>query len=226
MFQLPKKSMLEDTSFMNIAKSLGFGYVTMNRNYKAWLYVWCLWASQPKKRMRVLEAGPGGKGAILKYCLRSGCETHAADIKKMQEKLKPIRGLRYHKIDLTKTKFPSGYFDIVYCVSVVEHMSPPVRGKFFKESARILIKGGNMYLTTLCDQKVHGDKQNLEILNGQAYMVPMKSIIDPIIGLKSIKAGNFTEHPSWDDSSIFWKKRGGKTNKKRWTEYCAIYEKV
>ncbi len=56
-------------------------------------------------------------------------------------------GVTYVRADLTKIPFPAETFDVVTCVSVLEHMPPPARTSGLTEMARVLRPGGRLILT-------------------------------------------------------------------------------
>ena len=227
MFQFPLKELVKDEKFKSIMNEMDWNVSKiLNGNYKLWLYTWCLWASNPQKNMSILEAGPGGKGGILRYCSNRGCILNAVDLRKLHKNLKSIKNLHYYNNDLTSTGLKDNLFDIIYCVSVIEHMKPKVRNGFFKEMSRILKVGGKMYLTTVEKQLVHDGSENIAMKGGLIYPVPMNEILKEKEHLKLIKAGDFTDHPEYKRPDIFWKIGGGKNQKKTWTEYCSILEKI
>jgi len=56
-------------------------------------------------------------------------------------------GVDYRHGDLTALSFPAGSFDVVSCISVLEHMPPETRAKGVREMARVLKPGGQLLLT-------------------------------------------------------------------------------
>jgi len=227
MFQFPLKELVNNEKFKLIMEEMEWSVEKIiNGNYKLWLYIWCLWASNPQKNMNILDAGPGGKGAMLRYCSKRGCNVNAVDLRSLSKNLKSIDNLHYYKRDLTNTGIHDNTFDIIYCVSVIEHMEPQIREKFFVEMTRLLKVGGRMYLTTVEKQLVHDGSMNIAINKGLIYQVSMKEIGKDKKNLKMIKAGDFMDHPEYKRSDIFWKIGGGRGQNKTWTEYCSIFEKV
>lgn len=55
--------------------------------------------------------------------------------------------VKYQKGDLTKLPYPDEYFDVVSCVSVLEHMSRSAQIKGIREMARVLRKKGRLLIT-------------------------------------------------------------------------------
>ena len=209
---------------MTVANSMKLSQENMVSNYKGWLYVWCVWSSQPKKGMRILDAGPGGKFFILKNCSEIGCDTHAIDLKKKSKKLKAVKNLKYISGNLFSTGYPSSYFDVIYNVSVLEHIELKNRGKFFKEMERILKPSGKLYVTTVDSQRVLTGV-NEELKNGMYIPVPLEYMAKPKGSLFPIKTGDFIKSPSWEDNNVIWARHGGRKKNKQWTEFCTILEK-
>jgi SAM-dependent methyltransferase len=56
-------------------------------------------------------------------------------------------GVAYQRGDLTRLPFPDAAFDVVTCVSVLEHMPVTVRVTGLREMARVLRPGGRLILT-------------------------------------------------------------------------------
>jgi cyclopropane fatty-acyl-phospholipid synthase-like methyltransferase len=151
----------------------------------------------------ILEAAPGGKHFILKYLSDEiGCKIYATDLVKRKRKLNVVNNLNYTQGDLTKTVYKSNFFDVVYCISVVEHMTEKVRKEYYNEVVRILKPGGKLILSTLEDQKIFGEGPNEAILAGDIYFIP-KETFKNIPGLKLEKTGDYLKHPEFNDESIF-----------------------
>lgn len=55
--------------------------------------------------------------------------------------------VNYQNGDLTNLPFQDEYFDVVSCVSVLEHLLPEDRIKGIKEMARVVKKGGKLIIT-------------------------------------------------------------------------------
>lgn len=54
-------------------------------------------------------------------------------------------GVRYEHGDITNLKFAKGFFDYIACLSVIEHGVDV--GKFFKEMARVVSRGGYLFVS-------------------------------------------------------------------------------
>ena len=98
------------------------------------------------KNSRVLDVGSADYGVILPWLELYGFNSlYGCDIA-FEEDFR--RGaIRYSKQDLQNTNFPSGYFDFITSLSVIEHGVN--LDSYFKEMGRILKKGG--YLLTSTD---------------------------------------------------------------------------
>lgn len=55
--------------------------------------------------------------------------------------------VEYMRADLTRLPFPDASFDLVSCISVLEHMPPDTRTRGVREMARVLKPGGQLLLT-------------------------------------------------------------------------------
>ncbi len=62
-------------------------------------------------------------------------------------KLLKTYGVNYYNGDFTKLSYGDGHFDLVTCVSVLEHMTPDDRTRGIKEMARVVKKGGKFIIT-------------------------------------------------------------------------------
>lgn len=56
-------------------------------------------------------------------------------------------GVDYVKGDMTRLQFPSDHFDVVTCVSVLEHLPVELQGKALASMARVVRRGGRLVLT-------------------------------------------------------------------------------
>jgi len=57
-----------------------------------------------------------------------------------------LGGMKYMPCDITQTKFPAGYFDVITCISVIEHGVDSEA--YFREMSRILKPGGELLTST------------------------------------------------------------------------------
>ena len=92
------------------------------------------------------------------YMARMGYKVTAIDINKRLlprwclSKLQLHTNVKYRFANMERTKFPSGSFDCITSVSVLEHMQDPLCS--LRESARLLKPGGFLLLT--CDMVIPG----------------------------------------------------------------------
>lgn len=99
------------------------------------------------KRARILELG-FGRGVMLRQFLDAGHEIHGIEAGMLDVDIDPLvrdRGTlhfgRAEDIDL-----PRDYFDLIYAVHVIEHLSDPQR--VFDSLATALAPGGGFYFVT------------------------------------------------------------------------------
>jgi SAM-dependent methyltransferase len=99
------------------------------------------------KRSRILELG-FGRGVMLRRFLDDGHEIHGIEAGMLDVDIDPLvreRGTlhlgRAEDVDL-----PRDYFDLVYAVHVIEHLSDPQR--VFDKLATALAPGGRFYFVT------------------------------------------------------------------------------
>ncbi len=94
---------------------------------------------------KILDAGGEMNSLILLWLYQLGysnlkCMNLLFNKRKKRGKIEYIPG------DLTKTHFPNNFFDIITCISVIEHGVEET--KYFKEMNRILKKGGLLITST------------------------------------------------------------------------------
>lgn len=108
------------------------------------------------KSIRILDMGCGGSN-ILRYCyVNKFKKIYGIDLTiHFQDRWQQLMywknnhfHLPYHlsSQDITKSNFPDNFFDILICLSVIEHNVSP--HDFFKECARLLRKHGTLFLST------------------------------------------------------------------------------
>jgi SAM-dependent methyltransferase len=92
----------------------------------------------------VLDAGSGGKSAILRWLtLLDYKSLHACDIRPAGN---PFPNVHFQVQDLTKTNYKAASFKAIACVSVIEHGVP--LDAFVAEMARLLQPGGVLAVST------------------------------------------------------------------------------
>lgn len=141
---------------------------------RKWEYPWAVLNADLQAGMRVLDVGSGGSPFPL-YLGMSGCECYAADPSLDQGKSKenwrrrflfflriatswgiPPRLHKRSKCSLPVTycsdsiqelSFPDGFFDRVFCLSVVEHIPKAEWSLCILQLARVVKPGGRLVLT-------------------------------------------------------------------------------
>ena len=158
------------------------------------------------KSAEILDAGGQITSLILHWLYQYGygnlkCLNLIFDKKMKRGKIEFIPG------DLTNTDFPDNYFDVITCISVIEHGVN--EEKYFEEMNRILKKGG--LLITSTDYW----ENKLDVLNKFAYNNPVfiydKNSIQNLVN-KANNNGFRLFGPEIDfscqDKVVFWKKIG------------------
>lgn len=110
-------------------------------------------AANIKKKSKVIDIGAG---TCPYKSLFVDCEYFSHDFKKYQgEKLGGTK--EYAKIDIesdiVSIPVEDGYFDVVICTEVLEHVPEPI--KAINEMSRILKKGGTLFLTAPLGSGLH-----------------------------------------------------------------------
>lgn len=99
---------------------------------------------------RVLDAGCGFEPRVHvmpEIAARLGWQVDALDLRL------PMHGMIDHPLitrnvgDLTATEYEAETFDVVLCISVIEHLASEDRVKFWTEAARVLKPGGVLVVT-------------------------------------------------------------------------------
>lgn len=112
-----------------------------------------------EKNARILDIGCGeSASSVLRFCHKKGyknlvgidlsipIEDRLIQLQLMM-KNKSIRPpYKLVKGDATKTNFPNNFFDLIVCVSVIEHGVNI--NSFFKEASRLLKSHGTLYIST------------------------------------------------------------------------------
>jgi 2-polyprenyl-3-methyl-5-hydroxy-6-metoxy-1,4-benzoquinol methylase len=123
-------------------------------------------------RARVLDAGATQYSRLLPWLYLYGFRRlHGIDL--TYEGEFQVGPIRYARMDLTRTSFRSGWFDVIACLSVIEHGVPV--DEFLRESARLLRPGG--LLITSTDFWAEG----VETTGLEAYGAPVKIFTAPEI---------------------------------------------
>jgi 2-polyprenyl-3-methyl-5-hydroxy-6-metoxy-1,4-benzoquinol methylase len=134
---------------------------------KLWENAWILTHADVKPESRILDAG--GASTIFSFYLASkGCEVCVIDSDWLKQgiienatavacamnwNMKVISG------DITKPfPYPPDYFDSVFCICVLEHLSSPQRRQAMRNLSACLKPGGLIGLTIDYDIERGGDK--------------------------------------------------------------------
>jgi len=138
---------------------------------REWEYPWAVINSEVKKEDNVLDCGCGG-APLLPYlverfeCFGYGIDLKYGDLMKDYNRVidtsKSMATLRHFVVDpslvvwgyinikkqsMINIEYPDGFFDKVFCISVIEHMEKDVVEKSMKEMVRVLKPGGKLLMT-------------------------------------------------------------------------------
>ena len=95
---------------------------------------------------RILDLGCA-TGSLLYLLRERGWETTGVEICGSQAEYgRKARKLNISELPLEDNNFPSSYFNVVLASHVIEHLNDPA--SFVREVHRILIPGGNFFVTT------------------------------------------------------------------------------
>lgn len=84
-------------------------------------------------------------------------------------------GINFHNDGMTKMSAPDGYFDRVFCISVLEHVEDfSIKQQGLKEMARILKPGGKLILTF--DVGIHIALNDILLTIQQTGLIPAGTI--------------------------------------------------
>lgn len=103
------------------------------------------------KRYNTLKSENAGKITIIKQVLSRIARSIRRPNNLWGFKNDPNKKLgttiKYSTDSLEKINYPDGFFDKVYCISVIEHLSEPAAIRGTTEMARVLKKGGLLIIT-------------------------------------------------------------------------------
>nr|CAD62200.1 Ata6 protein [Saccharothrix mutabilis subsp. capreolus] len=126
-------------------------HAIIDRNDNAnryWEYPWAFARSRLRPGMRVLDAG-AGYSAFLLYLADAvpDAEYHAADPAYALQRPAQLPHAHISTRPLEELDYPDDHFDLVFCLSVLEHLDRDARRAAVRRLARCLRPGGRMVLT-------------------------------------------------------------------------------
>jgi len=98
-----------------------------------------------RKTNRLLDVG-SGSAFFAEIALKRGWEVYGTELTDDTISLAEKKGLKMSKGKLEDVAFESGFFDLVVCIEVIEHVSFPKT--FTSEIHRVLRSGGAVYIST------------------------------------------------------------------------------
>jgi len=172
-------------------------YVARKERNKLWENSWVLAHVTPQAQETVLDLG-GASSIISFYLGQKGCRTYCVDndwgchgivyngryvAKKMRWPIKI-----FNRDLALRLPFRDNFFDKVFCICVLEHLSSPVRRHVMHEISRVLKPGGRAAFTLDYDNArndPHADK-------GIRYMLKETFLNDVLLPSQLEVAGNQT----------------------------------
>jgi 2-polyprenyl-3-methyl-5-hydroxy-6-metoxy-1,4-benzoquinol methylase len=119
---------------------------------RTWEYTGAIVETEVDSRMKVLDVG--GTGTIFSYYLAvQGCRVTTVDIDqgKVDDAAKVSADLNlkmdHRCISITDVEFAENEFDRIFCICVIEHLTPEDQKTALKRMARFLKPGGLLYMT-------------------------------------------------------------------------------
>jgi SAM-dependent methyltransferase len=95
---------------------------------------------------RMLDVGFGA-GAGLKAFADAGWEAHGVEISRAAAEQAHARGMKLAiEADFLHAPYDAGFFDLIVMSELIEHLTAPI--PFLEQAARLLRRGGVLYLTT------------------------------------------------------------------------------
>jgi len=129
---------------------------------REWEYPWTIINGGFMPGMRVADLGCGGSPVIPYLAWRVGCQCTGVDLNLTSTEGHTLRGFdgppetrvpeaAWVIASMAETGLPTGCFDRVLCISVLEHVGEVVAGATFREMRRLLAPGGRVLITTDVD---------------------------------------------------------------------------
>ncbi|MCL4234965.1 MAG: methyltransferase domain-containing protein [Deltaproteobacteria bacterium] len=230
-------------------RRLGERELAGRRNYFRWLeYPLALSMAAPKKHERVLEIGAGFINALPLWMAADFCaRVTAVDRKPLTDDLRayvdglargleiPDGRLAVMQADATALPFDDDSFDLVMCVSTLEHAPLPDDSRIAAEIGRVLAPGGRAILSFpfnhdgchIESEEWHGEEYQQRHYN---EYTTRQRVIHPsglwfiraaILGEVDPRAGK--RYLAWtDDARRAWCEE----NESNWTDYWRIYHDI
>lgn len=185
-----------------VKRRLGFDHWS-----RKWEYPWAVLNANLQAGMRVLDVGSGGSPFPL-YLGMNGFECYACDpsldqgkpkedwrrrflsflgiattwgFPKTAKRSKRSLPVRYYHDSIQKLSFPDGFFDRVFCLSVIEHIPQSEWSVCMEQLARVVSPTGRLVLTldmSAPDANAHVYKRlisacPLDLIGNADYPVPI-----------------------------------------------------
>ena len=133
------------------------------------------------KEMMILDAGSGCT-FFPYYLAKQGFQVYCCDNDKsliqIFEHVNPKEGvtINFEPMDLRSLKYPDGIFDVIYCISVLEHSRN--HGDIIRNLNRVLKKDGLLILTFDIEVRPEGLKMSSELFSVLSEMFTSLSEIE------------------------------------------------
>jgi SAM-dependent methyltransferase len=112
--------------------------------------------------------------------------------------------VRYVSSAAEKLNFANGYFDRVFCLSVMEHIPEEIWGRCMSEFERVLKPGGRLIITMDMNSSMADDRGYLKLVNSTS----LKLIGDPSYDFPISSESKKRRHPgySYETIGLVWQK--------------------
>jgi SAM-dependent methyltransferase len=129
---------------------------------REWEYPFAVINSEVTPGMRIVDLGCGGSPLIPYFVQRAGCRAAGVDLNLINKGSHNLRGFiadpskvfpaaQWVQRSMADTGLPSGQWDRVLCISVLEHVTEDLARATFREVKRLLAPGGRSVITTDVD---------------------------------------------------------------------------